>query len=53
MDRFVRGDQVAAEELRSAWQDTTQPHTIWDRQIYEEFFGAVRTVNSSVGRSTP
>lgn len=50
MDRFVRGEEVSAEELRLAWQDTTQPHTIWDRQIYEEFFRAVRGVNSSLPR---
>ena len=50
MDRFVRGEQVPQEELRLAWQDTTQPHAIWDRPIYEEFFRAVRTVNSSLPR---
>ena len=36
MDRFVRGEQVPEQELRLAWQDTTQPHTIWDRPIYED-----------------
>ena len=50
MDRFVRGEQVPEQELRLAWQDTTQPHTIWDRPIYEEFFRAVRALNSSLPR---
>jgi len=50
MDRFVRGGQVPDQELRLAWRDTTQPHTIWDRPIYEEFFRAVRALNSSLPR---
>ena len=50
MDRFIRGEQVAQQELRLAWQDTTQPHTLWDRVIYEEFFRAIRAVNSSLPR---
>ena len=48
MDRFIQGEQVSQQALRLAWQDTTQPHTIWDRQIYEEFFSAVRSVNASL-----
>jgi hypothetical protein len=47
MDRFVRGETVSNEDLRRAWQDTTQPHAVWDRPIYEEFFRAVRSVNVS------
>jgi hypothetical protein len=50
MDRFVRGDDVPYGELRRVWQDTTQPDTIWDVPIYEEFFRAVRTVNGSLPR---
>jgi erythromycin esterase-like protein len=50
MDRFIQGEDVAPQDLRSAWQDTTQPHAIWDRQIYEEFFRAVRAVNASLPR---
>ena len=50
MDRFIQGGQVSDQELRSAWQDTTQPHSIWDRPIYEEFFRAVRTLNGSLPR---
>ena len=50
MDRFIRGDRVRQEEIRLAWQDTTQPHAIWDRPIYEEFFTAVRTINAALPR---
>src|SRR6185436_12633884 len=45
MDRFVRGEEVPHDVLRRAWQDTTQPHDVFDRPIYEELFRAVRAVN--------
>jgi hypothetical protein len=48
MDRFVvAGEDVPPESLRVVWQDTTQPHDIWDGPIYEEFFRTVREVNAS------
>ena len=50
IDRFVGGDEVPDEMLRRVWQDTTQPHTIWDRPIYEEFFRAVRALNAALPR---
>jgi hypothetical protein len=50
MDRFVRGEEVPAEVLRQVWQNTTQPHTLWDVPIYEEFFRAVRAVNARLPR---
>jgi len=50
MDRFVRGDAVPDETLRQVWQNTTQPTTVWDLPIYEEFFRAVRAVNASLSR---
>jgi hypothetical protein len=46
MDRFVRGEDVPREVLRQVWQNTTQPHTLWDVPIYEAFFRAVREVNA-------
>ena len=46
MDKFVAGEDVPYDSLRRVWQDTTQPHDIWDKPIYEEFFRAVRTLNS-------
>jgi hypothetical protein len=45
MDRYLRGETVPSESLRPVWMDTTQPDTIWDRPIYEEFFQEVRKVN--------
>lgn len=48
IDRFVQGEQVAYEELRKVWQDTTQRGTVWDRPIYEAFYRAVRDVNAAL-----
>jgi hypothetical protein len=48
IDRFVRGEVVQDAVLRQVWQNTTMPHTVWDRPIYEEFFRAVRQVNESL-----
>jgi hypothetical protein len=47
MDRFISGEAVADADLRHAWQDTTQIEEEWDLPIYEEFFRAVRDVNTS------
>jgi hypothetical protein len=51
MDRFIAGEDVADEQLRRAWRDTTQPNEVWDIPIYEEFFRAVRAVNLARPRS--
>jgi hypothetical protein len=32
------------------WQNTTQNSSVWDRPVYEEFFRAVREINSSSPR---
>lgn len=48
MDRFVSGEEVSDTELCKVWQNTTAPHPIWDVPIYEEFFRAVRAVNSAL-----
>ena len=50
MDRFVRGDDVPYDALRRVWQNTTQPDSLWDTPIYEEFFRAVRAVNASLAK---
>jgi hypothetical protein len=50
MDRYIRGEEVAASDLRRAWQDTTQ-HAVWDVPMFEEFFRAVRQVNQSLAGS--
>jgi hypothetical protein len=47
MDRYIRGDDVPSQELRHAWQDTTQL-AVWDLPIFEEFFRAVRQANASL-----
>src|SRR5690349_10220691 len=46
MDRYVRGETVPYQELRRAWEDTTNPGTNGDKTIYQEFFAAVRDVNT-------
>ena len=51
VDRFVQGEEVPYELLRRVWQDTTQVEYEWDLPIYEDFFRAVRTVNSSLPRA--
>jgi hypothetical protein len=48
IDRFVQGKPVPYDELRKVWQDTTQRTTVWDRPIYEAFYGAVRDVNAKL-----
>jgi hypothetical protein len=48
MDRFVRGENVSYAALRDVWQNTTQVTPVWDKPIYEEFFRAVRAVNSKL-----
>ena len=39
---------VPRQELRRAWEDTTNPGTNWDKPMYEEFFTAVRDVNAKL-----
>jgi hypothetical protein len=50
MDRYVRGDEVPRQQLRRAWEDTTNPGTNCDKPMYEEFFTAVRNVNVALPR---
>jgi hypothetical protein len=48
INRYIRGEQVSRQELRRAWEDTTNPGTNWDKPMYEEFFTAVRSVNAAL-----
>lgn len=48
MDRFVAGEDFPYDELRRAWQDTTQPHAGCDTPIHEELYRAVRAINATV-----
>ena len=51
MDRFIAGEDVTDDQIRHAWEDTTQPNEVWDIPIYAEFFRAVRAVNASRPKS--
>jgi hypothetical protein len=48
VDRFTRGENVAHDELRKVWENTTQPHPVWDSPIYWEFFQTVRSQNETL-----
>jgi hypothetical protein len=48
MDRYTRSEIVPLRELRHVWEDTTGPNAAWDKPIYEEFFRAVRDINSTL-----
>ena len=48
IDRFVNGEPIAYADLKKVWQNTTQPHAIWDVPIYEDFFRAVRAINATL-----
>jgi sulfur carrier protein ThiS len=48
VDAFVSGQQVPDTTLRQAWQNTTVANFVWERPIYEQFFRAVRDVNTSL-----
>ena len=50
MDRFIAGEDVPQDLLRQVWQNTTQPHHVWDVPIYEDFFRVVRAVNTTLPR---
>jgi hypothetical protein len=48
IDRYTSGREVPHEELRQVWENTTQPHTVWDAPVYREFFRAVRARNATM-----
>jgi hypothetical protein len=48
MDRFIAGEDIPETQLRQAWQNTTQPHGVWDRPVFEGLFREVRHVNASL-----
>jgi hypothetical protein len=48
IDRYTRGEEVPFSELRKVWQNTTQPHPVWDSPVYLEFFQAVRSRNETL-----
>ncbi len=48
MDRYIKGEEVESSALKHVWQDTTGLTEEFDLTISEEFFRAVRTVNSKL-----
>jgi hypothetical protein len=48
MDRYIRGETVPHQELRRAWEDTTNPGTNGEKLIYQEFLATVRDVNAKL-----
>ncbi len=48
MDRYIRGENVPANILRQAWQNTTQISAVFDVWSYEDFFRSVRAVNATL-----
>lgn len=46
IDRYIAGDAVPAAALRQVWQETTQTTAVWDHDMYEEFFRAIREANA-------
>ena len=51
MDRFIRGEHVADEDLRPAWQNIVTPGPSGDDPNYEGFYRAVRDVNAGLPRA--
>jgi hypothetical protein len=47
LDRYIAGDDVALNEVRHVWRDTTQP-MCGVSAIYEELFPLVRRINQSL-----
>ena len=47
IDRYTSGRDVPFTELRQVWENTTQPHTVWDSPVFAAFFEAVRARNEA------
>lgn len=48
IDRYTGGQDVLYSDLRQVWENTTQPHTVWDSPVFAAFFEAVRAVNEAL-----
>lgn len=48
IDQYVSGQEVSQEKLAKVWQDTGVTHGVWDVPIYEEIYGAVRSINQKL-----
>ncbi|HUQ93415.1 MAG TPA: OmpA family protein [Bryobacteraceae bacterium] len=51
MDQYILGRAVPREELRRAWENTTQISGVWSSPIYENFFAFVRSFNQKMPES--
>jgi hypothetical protein len=47
IERYVNGFDVARDELRRVWAETSMG-SVWDGAVYEEFYQAVREVNANL-----
>jgi outer membrane protein OmpA-like peptidoglycan-associated protein len=48
MDRYISGAPVARDELRGAWENTTQISGIWLLPMYEQMLADIRAVNATL-----
>ncbi|BCH56791.1 hypothetical protein ACQZ61_23840 [Agrobacterium vitis] len=48
MDLFISGEDIPDREICKAWQNTTQPHDVWDRPVFEGLFRDVRDLNATL-----
>jgi len=48
IDRFTNGENIPYDVLRRVWRDTTQASAATDLPIHEEFYRAVREVNTTL-----
>lgn len=51
MDRYMAGEAVPEIELRKAWTETTQPHDVWDKDIYGDMFRTIRETNQKLPKA--
>jgi outer membrane protein OmpA-like peptidoglycan-associated protein len=50
VDRYIAGREVARDDLRGAWEDTTQVSDIWSLPMYEAMLADIRAVNFTLPR---
>lgn len=48
MDRFISGEDVPEGDICKAWQNTMQPHDVWDRPVYEGLLRHVCDLNKTL-----
>jgi len=48
MDRYIAGGDVREDDLKAAWENTTQVSGVWSSPIYRDFFARVRAFNRTL-----